>query len=226
MHGTLAQASFGKLKALRDRCDLYFDTGDAIKTGNLGVPLKPEPVWPLLEALGCDAGVPGNRESHLLPAVFEAKLKGAAHPILCANLRHRDGTRPLPGLLKIERQGIRVGVVGVMVAMVTAKMRTQAASAYLWDPPVETAREIGGQLRADVDLLIALTHIGHRKDLELAEGGPFDIVLGGHSHTVLQEPQKVGRTWVCQGGSHNRFAGVYTWDGALSGGLVAIAPDL
>ena len=103
--------------------------------------------------------------------------------------------------------------------MVTARMKTQAASAYLWEPALPTLRELGEKLRPEVDLLIALTHIGHRRDRELAEDGPYDVILGGHSHTVLAEPERVGKTWICQGGSHGRFVGVYVWDGELRGGL-------
>ncbi|HWD40564.1 MAG TPA: hypothetical protein VG944_17075 [Fimbriimonas sp.] len=222
MHGTLTSAKLARLKELRAECDLYFDSGDAIKTGNVGVPLKPEPVWPMLDELRCNASVLGNRETHLWTGPFEAKLKGAVHPVLCANLRHKDGSRPLPGHVMIQAQGVRIGVVGVMVPMVTERMKTQAASAYLWDPPVPTALRLAEELSSSVDVLFALTHIGHRQDVVLAESGAFQVIFGGHSHTVIHEPQKVGRTWVCQGGSHNRFAGVYRWDGELTGGLAAL----
>jgi 2',3'-cyclic-nucleotide 2'-phosphodiesterase (5'-nucleotidase family) len=210
------------LLAARAESDFYFDTGDAIKTGNLGVPLKPEPVWGLFAEAKCDASVIGNRETHILESVFNAKLAGAVHPVLCANLRRRDGSRPLPQSLIVARNGVRVGVFGVSVPMVTERMATQSASAFLWDPPVDTADRMCRELRPDVDLLIALTHIGHSQDLKLAAACPsIDIVLGGHSHTVLQEPERVGKTWVCQGGSHARFIGRYAWsDGELSGGLV------
>lgn len=226
-HGTLRGDLFSRLSELRAHSDLYFDSGDAIKTGNLGVPLKPEAVWPLLDDLGCNASVLGNRETHVLESAFRAKLAGSRHPILCANLRKKDGSRPLPGHLVIGRNGIRVGVVAVMVPMVTNKMKTQAASGYLWDPPIPIASEVGNRLRPEVDLLIALTHIGHKQDLALAEQCPhYDAVLGGHSHTVLEKPVWVGKTAVCQGGSHGRFAGVYRWSPAegWSGGLQDLSP--
>jgi 2',3'-cyclic-nucleotide 2'-phosphodiesterase (5'-nucleotidase family) len=160
----------------------------------------------------------------VLEAAFLAKINGSAHPILVANLRKKDGSRPLPGTLELEVQGLRVGVFGVMVPMVTERMKTQAASAYLWDPPIETARRVTAELRGRVDLLIALTHIGHREDVRLAETVKgIDVILGGHSHTVIETPEKTGGTWICQGGSHSRYAGVYQWDnGTLSGGLVKI----
>lgn len=219
LHGKLTPEKARRLGELREDADLYFDSGDSILAGNLGMPMSPEAVWPLLGELRCTASVPGNRESHPLPVAFQAKMKGAGHPILCGNLRLKDGTRPYPGTLRVEVNGVRVGVAAAMVEMVMPRMKTAFASAYLWDPALPTLRELGEAMRPEVDLLIALTHIGHRRDMELAQDGPFDVILGGHSHTVLQEPERVGRTWVCQGGSHGRFAGMYAWDGELSGGL-------
>jgi 2',3'-cyclic-nucleotide 2'-phosphodiesterase (5'-nucleotidase family) len=225
MHGTLTQQRFVLLNRLRAAADLYFDSGDAIKTGNLGIPLKPETVWPLLDHLNCTASLLGNRETHVLESAFKAKLAGANHPVLCGNLRKKDGSRPLPRSLVTEVGGIKVGVIGVMVPMVTERMATKAASAYLWDPPVATACELAEEIRPEVDLLICLTHIGHRQDLDLAAKCPMlDLILGGHSHTVLDAPVMVGQVAVCQGGSHNRFAGLYEWnpDTGVTGGLVPL----
>lgn len=187
--------------------------------------MAPEPAWGLLASCRCDASVVGNRETHVLAKAFRAKLAGARHPVLCANLRGKDGNRPLAGTLRLEAHGLKIGVLGVSVAMVTERMAAAAASAYLWDDPVRIALEEAQGLRPECDLVVALTHIGHRADLELAEeSGDIDLVLGGHSHTVLERPERVGSTWVCQGGSHGRYVGKYEWDAesrTLSGGLIA-----
>jgi len=222
LHGKLTPELAARLEPLRRECDLYFDSGDAIQTGNLGIPLRTEPVWALLDRLECDGSVLGNRETHILESAFRAKLNGSLHPVLCGNLHRKDGTFPLPRTLERSVSGLRVGVVGVMVPMVTERMKTKAASAYIWDPPIPTARALAEELRPRVDLLIGLTHIGHRQDLELAEAVPlFDVILGGHSHTIVETPVLVGRTAVCQGGSHARFVGVYDWSSetGLTGGL-------
>lgn len=220
-HGTLTPAKAERLRAMKPEGALYFDTGDCIKTGNLGIPTRREPAWDLLATAECDAGVLGNRETHIVKAAFLAKIDGHRHPLLCANLRAKDGRRPLPGAVTLQGAGLRVGVFGVMVPMVTQRMATQAASAYLWDPPLEAARAQVEVLRPQVDVLIALTHIGVRLDRELAsavEG--IDIIFGGHSHTVLEQPERVCSAWICQGGSHGRYVGVYEWNsGVLSGGL-------
>ncbi|MCW5942773.1 MAG: metallophosphoesterase [Fimbriimonadaceae bacterium] len=213
-HGRLDAARFARLDPWRAQCDLYFDSGDLIATGNLAVPLRPDPAWPLLARLRCDASVPGNRDVHVLRGVLDAKMAGSSHPILCANLRDSDPDRPapLPGSRIIEAGGGRVGVFGVMVPMVTERMATKVASAYLWDSPVETARRLVEELRPNVDCLIALTHIGVKQDIALAETVPgLDLILGGHSHTVLDSPVRVGDAWICHTGSHGRFAGRYRW---------------
>lgn len=227
-HGALDPPRVAALRRLKTESPdtLYFDSGDAIRTGNLGVPLKPEVAWERLAEAGCDASVLGNRETHILPAAFRAKLEGHRHPVLCANLVAKGGKPPLPPWVILECAGQRVGVFGVMVPMVTRRMKTQAASAYLWDDPLEAAEDAVSVLRNQVDVIVALTHIGHRRDQALAESVPgIDIILGGHSHTVLNEPERVGRTWIAQGGSHGRFVGVYGWDGEqLTGRLEPLDP--
>lgn len=211
-HGGLSADKEEKLMLLRSECDVYFDSGDAIRAGNLAIPLRPEEVWARLAALRCTASVPGNRESHVLQSAFARKLEGHVHPILCANLRLKDGSRPLPGHLVLESEGLKIGVVGVMVPMVTERMATKSASAYLWDQPIPAAITEAENLRPRVDCLIALTHIGLRQDRQLAARCDlFDLILGGHSHDVLTEPVIVGRTAICQTGSHGRFAGRYDW---------------
>lgn len=209
-HGGLTEAKAARLRALREECDLYFDCGDAIKSGNLAIPLHPDPVWTALDELKCTASVLGNRETHINAAAFARKIEGAQHPILCANLRMKSGERPLPGSLVLEATGLRVGIVGVMVPMVTERMATRAASAFLWDPPAPSACALAHELRPEVNCLIALTHIGLRQDRELAESCPlFDLVLGGHSHDAVTET--AGAVFIAQAGSHGRFAGRYDW---------------
>lgn len=221
LHGKLTDARFPALLVARETADLYFDSGDAIKAGNLAIPLGVDPVWERFREARITASTMGNRESHPLKSAFEAKLKGCSHPMLVANMFDKAGKEALPPFLVTQVNGRRVGVFGVMVAMVTSKMKTQVASAYLWTNPVERAIEIAKQLRPEVDDLFALTHIGFNQDQKLAEACPeIDVIFGGHSHTVLEEPVKVNRTWIAQGGSHGRYLGLYNWNGeTLAGGL-------
>ncbi|MBS1716573.1 MAG: metallophosphoesterase [Armatimonadetes bacterium] len=224
-HGTCRGAVLDRLMQLRAEVDLYFDSGDCIKAGNLAIPLKPEEAWKNLDALRCTAGTLGNRESHVLAAGQKAKVAGAQHPLLVSNMVDRKGELVFQESMTLGVDGVRIGVLGVMVPMVTERMKSQAASAYLWKPPIATAARVVEKLRPEVDLLIALTHIGISEDRKLAQQvAGIDFILGGHSHTVLATPERLGTTWICQGGSHGRFAGVYEWSGGvLTGGLVSLS---
>src|SRR5205085_2533483 len=57
------------------------------------------------------------------------------------------------------------------------------------EPPIETARRLVPELRKQADLVIAVTHIGVIEDRQLAAEVPgIDIIVGGHSHTLLPQP--------------------------------------
>lgn len=144
--------------------------------------------------------------------------------MLVANLFRKDGDLVYPRSKIIKLADLDVGIFGVMVPMVTAKMKSRAMSAFLWTDPIEAALRAAEELKPQVDVLIALTHIGIRQDRLLAEKCDLiDIICGGHSHTVLQKPEKVGRAWISHTGSHGRFVGKYAWDGVtLDGGLIPL----
>lgn len=230
LHGSLNQSHVRTLVEAGSKTALYFDSGDCVKAGNLAIPLEQEPCWNLMAQAGCRAGVLGNRESHLLSGALKKKLKGAAQPVLCANLRPQNRQAlSLEGRLIIEHNGLRVGVFGVGVAMVTKGMKSRAISDYLWDNPIEVALVEVAALRETCDIVIALTHIGHGLDVDLAKRAEgLDVILGGHSHTVLQEPELVAGTYICQGGSHAKYYGAYEWDQTsrtLSGGLLPLSAE-
>ena len=87
-------------------------------------------------------------------------------------------------------------------------MKVSRLSPFWFEDPISSAAEIVPLLREDSDLVIALTHIGLRRDLELAASVPgIDLVVGGHSHAVLDEPRVVGKTVILQAGSWGRHLG-------------------
>lgn len=222
-HGALNDAKRERLAELRAEVDFYFDTGDAVKSGNLGIPIGEEAVWQLLASLDCTAGVPGNREFHISEAGFRAKIAGCKHPLLAANLRYRNGegeriqdfransfalcaANPLASAITIGD----IGVFGVMVPMVTKRMSARHLSAFINDQPFKVAKECVNKLRDTTSTIICISHIGLSKDVELAgtvDG--IDLILGGHSHDVVDPPARIGNTWIAQAGSHGRYAGVY-----------------
>ena len=128
----------------------------------------------------------------------------------------------------IERGGIRFGIFGVLGK--EAQFYTDGAGAATFADPIETAREMVKVLRETekADVIIALSHGGVEKgkdgrftdgdDVRLAKAVPgIDVVIGGHSHTELNEAIIVnGRTPVVQTGKEGENLGelVITLDGS------------
>jgi len=73
----------------------------------------------------------------------------------------------------------------------------------------ETSREMVERLRDQgADIIVALTHSGVKEDKELARDvDGIDIIVGGHCHTALYEPEKVDGTIIVQAGSLVRYLG-------------------
>ena len=72
------------------------------------------------------------------------------------------------------------------------------------DAAIEVGKICNAYKREDIDLTIALTHIGFESDIELArllkpEWG-VDLIIGGHSHTILDQPVKVNNILIAQAG--------------------------
>lgn len=208
-HFTDAQAQHVRqVKAEREAAGdnvLLLDAGDAVSAGNVGVRLSGEPILERMSAAGYDAMTLGNREFHVADTLLRRKIDRAVFPVLCANIRWREDkgeTLPVqPFLTKTYRDGLRVGVFGLTVPMVTPRMTARLVSAFVFDPPLEAARRQIAALRSDVDILVALTHIGLRSDEILAEACPeIDVIVGGHSHAVLPEPKVVGSVPIVQAG--------------------------
>jgi 2',3'-cyclic-nucleotide 2'-phosphodiesterase (5'-nucleotidase family) len=199
-HNRWNEAFVSRLRALKAQHDaLLLDSGDAIRAGNVAIPLRPESAWDWMREAGYDAMTIGNREFHLMAAGFAAKTRGAPCPLLCANLRPKSPDAPIPvqPVWRTEHSGVRVAIVGLTVPMITPRMKVAALSAYLFDPPLEVAREWVARLRPEADLLIALTHLGIQRDRLLAEACPeLDVILGGHSHTPTEIPERVCSVWL------------------------------
>ncbi len=107
-----------------------------------------------------------------------------------------------------ERAGLRITVFGLSVPCITERMKVKRVSAFYFEQPIAAALQLVPRLRPECDLLIALTHIGIKADRELAEAVPgIDVILGGHTHTVIDPPERVGDTWILHHGHHGHHVG-------------------
>ena len=212
-HAHLTEAGAARLRAavagLNGEPYLLLDAGDAVKAGNIGVSPFGEPILETMSALGYHAMTMGNREFHVWQAALETKIAQAKFPVLCANVRPRTAaTLPVQPNVTFTVGGLRVAVFGVTVPMVTERMKIATLSSFVFDDPIATAKNQVAELRPYADILIALTHIGLTQDKRLAEAvSGIDLIIGGHSHNVLTEPEIICEIPIVQTGSHAHFYG-------------------
>jgi 5'-nucleotidase len=202
----------------------------------------------LMGRMGYDATTFGNHEFDLGPdglgkAITVASKAGRIPAVLSSNSDFSGSDSTLAELqqlvkagvirrhLVIERGGMRFGLFGLLGK--EAQIYTSGGAAKFLDP-VESARAVVKTLRETekVDLVIALSHGGVQKDkdgrfsggedVELPIAVPgIDIVIGGHSHTELNEPILAnGRTPVVQTGKEGRNVGELVI--SLDGGRLAV----
>ena len=198
----------------------------------------------IMSMMGYDATTFGNHDFDLGPdglsESIDAAIKAGRIPAILASNTNAAGTdATLTGLqrlvkdgairryLVIERGGVRFGIFGVLGK--EAQFYTTGAGAVTFSEFIATAQEMVTLLRETekVNVVICLSHGGLEKgkdgrysdgdDVRLARQVPgIDVVIGGHSHTVLQEAIIVnGRTPVVQTGLEGRNLGelVLTLDG-------------
>ena len=192
---------------------------DATTFGNHDFDLGPEG---LAQSIGVAS------KARRIPALLGSNMNVAGTDVTLAGLQRQTQEGVICRHLVIERGGIRFGVFGVLGK--EAQFYTTGAGAVTFSDFIETAKEMVTILRETekVDVVICLSHGGLEKgkdgrfsdgdDVRLARMVPgIDVVIGGHSHTALQEPIIVNhRTPVVQTGLEGRNLGelVLTLDGA------------
>jgi 5'-nucleotidase len=222
-----------------DAGDFSMGTAFAAASREIGGELQ------VMSRMGYDATTFGNHEFDLgpdglgkaigvaskagrIPAVLSANTDFAANDPTLDDLRQLSKAGLIRRYLVIERGGIRFGIFGLLGK--EAQFYTGGAGAVKFLDPIESAREVVKLLRETekVDVVIALSHGGVAKgkdgrystgdDVALAEAVPgIDVVIGGHSHTALQEAIIVnGRAPVVQTGKEGKNVGelVISVDGA------------
>ena len=211
LHNRLTSEKAARLRELKSSTpgSILLDCGDAIWSGNIYFRPDGEPALKLMNDAGYDAMAMGNREFHFLETGLRKKIGWADFPVLSANIRPTNGADlPVKSDITIERDGVRVVIFGLTVPMITEKMLVKRVSAYVFDDPIATAARIVPGLRERADILIALTHIGLKFDRELAVSvSGIDLIIGGHTHSVIEQPEMVGQTAIVQAGWFAHYVG-------------------
>ena len=189
--------------------------------------MQDEPVhasYQLYSRIGIDAVALGNHDfdmgSQLLAEVIR---RDARFPVLAANIVGCDILQGLcyPAAIFVVK-GLRVGVIGVVTP---AEFNCHDAPCRVVNP-IPVVNNLAPALRPHCDVLIVLSHLGYNLqagsaltkdagDVELAESlppGSIDLIIGGHTHHVLNSQglsheNIVNGIPIVQAGALGRFLG-------------------
>jgi len=150
--------------------------------------------------LKLDAATLGNHEFDNGLDFLAKMIREANFPFVCTNFDF-TGT-PLAGLtekyLILKRDGLKIGVIGVTVNLDGLVDKKNYAGVKFLDT-LESATKTATFLKKvkGCDIVICLSHLGYYAneeqfgDITLAkESRNIDVILGGHTHTFLQEPDR------------------------------------
>ena len=139
-------------------------------------------------AVGIDLAVFGNHEFDVKTEVLLERMKESKFQWLGANVINIKTNKifaDTPPFVIKDFDGVKVGFIGLLLP------ETKETSAMADDLTVAdfcaTAKKIVPQIRAaGANAVIALTHLFMAEDKKLATCADFDLILGGHEHTLLQ----------------------------------------
>lgn len=163
----------------------------------------------IMNATGYEAIVVGNNEGLTfvpdeIGSVFE---KHAEFSVVGSNITETStGKYPswmVPYRL-IEKGGLTIGLLGVTASY------PDFYDLLGWkvSDPIESVANWASELRSKVDLLIVLSHTGILIDRMIAEQvDGIDLILGGHTHHLLEEPERINGTMICAAGKFGQYVG-------------------
>lgn len=192
---------------------MLLEAGDLIHGTPQEKAFEGHPIIDSMNALGYDVATAGNHEFDFGQRIAKQAISLAKFPILSANvLDAKTGTSwgGLKPYIVREIAGLRVAIFG-MTTVGTVKIQfPRTLEGINIVDPIPIARELVPRLREQerADVVVFLSHLGYKPDREFAEQvSGVDLILGGHTHTRLDEQVWVNGTLIQQTGAHSHALG-------------------
>ncbi|MCL1804955.1 MAG: bifunctional metallophosphatase/5'-nucleotidase [Clostridiales bacterium] len=194
---------------------LYCISGDMLQGSLIDSEYRGLSTIEIMNMLGPDVASLGNHETDygLTHLLFLERC--ARFPIVNANIFiNNPYTRLFEPHVFIEEGGMNIMFIGIITEEVMSHIRSDELVSSLIDVN-DAAEEVGRICDAyrstKVDLTVLLTHIGFEEDKKLAAlldpAWGVDVIIGGHSHTELEQPEVVNDILIVQAAVGTRQIG-------------------
>ncbi|GHU61436.1 metallophosphatase [Clostridia bacterium] len=211
-------ASLVEQKKAQQENVLVFSAGDVLHGQPFASISKGESMVDIMNLVGYDAMTAGNHDFQYGLERLQELCAKMNFPLLVANIVRKTDQKNVfeKNYLIKEIEGIKIGVFGLITPETETKTDPRNVSQIEFLPPIDAAKQAVKQLKAEgVQVIIALTHLGvdeeslavNRSDNLAKEVPEIDLIIDGHSHTVLPEGLLVGNTLIAQTGAHGENIG-------------------
>lgn len=176
---------------------LLLDAGDILQGTPYFNLFDGEVEFRAMEAMGYDAATLGNHDFDGGLPLLERRLPGLSFPMLNANYDFTE--TPLAGMVApyriFEKGPVRVGIFGLGVEL-AGLVPDKLYGGITYMDPLAISDRVAHHLKKEerCQLVVCLSHLGLEypddrvSDRTLAaHSTDIDIILGGHTHTLLRE---------------------------------------
>ena len=188
---------------------IYCIAGDMFRGSVIDSEFRGISTIEIMNMLSPDVVTIGNHEIDYGIAHLLFLEKCAKFPIVNANLHiTTNDARLFKSHHIVEIDGMRILFIGIITDTVISMAKKEAlvgGFVSIRDAAEEVERICNAYHAIDIDCTVLLTHIGFEEDkLLAAQLDPslgVDIIIGGHSHTFLEEPECVNGILIAQAGT-------------------------
>lgn len=188
--GGLARLLTLKKEALKENPNTIFTLGgDTVSPSVETRTYKGAQMIDAWNVVGIDLAVFGNHEFDIKTPDLLARMKESKFQWLGANVIDTKTNKifaDTPPFVVKEFGGVKIGFVGFLLP--ETKQTSSMEESLTVTDFCASAKKLVKQMRkkAKVNAVIGLTHLSMAQDKELAGCADFDLILGGHEHTLLQ----------------------------------------
>ena len=213
--------NFGKLAYLADSlrkiCPYVFlvSSGDNF-TGNPVVDMVPDKGYPMIDLMnkvGFTVSAIGNHEFDLGQTFLNLRRNQAKFPFISCNIDAAGSElKPVQPFIIVKAGDIEIPFLGVIELGPNGlpDSHPDHMKGIKFSNGLDKALEYKW-LKKQYGILIGVTHLGVDDDKKLAGNmSEFDLILGGHSHTIIDKPMIINGVLIVQAGSGLKYAGITT----------------
>jgi 2',3'-cyclic-nucleotide 2'-phosphodiesterase (5'-nucleotidase family) len=211
------------IKNLKDALDAQHDNvllisaGDIVHGTTFSTLQEGASMIEVMNQVGYDLMVPGNHDfNYGFDRLLELEDM-ANFPMITANVQYDvdDSDFMNPYIIQ-EIDGVLIGFFGLTSPETVYKTHPDNVIGLNFLDPIVQATAIVAELDPLVDIIILVAHIGldtntliTSEDIAIAVPG-IDVIIDGHSHSVLPDGMMVGDTLIVSTGEYMKNLGVLT----------------